>query len=151
VVRGLHGLSRCSTLSGRVEEHWNVSELVMHSGNHKARLTNVHRLGLFKRTRHSGKLLSRWQLHTVCFIALLSERVHRLSFDAGLYFISSLMHFEPWHMFTSFIQYMFLLPSCTYFGTVLDKDNKLMIIHRCQHPEFVDNLRVILSLLILHS
>jgi chitin synthase len=30
----------------------------------------------------------------------------------GLYLISSLMHFEPWHMFTSFIQYMFFLPSC---------------------------------------
>jgi len=29
----------------------------------------------------------------------------------GLYFFSSFMHFEPWHMFTSFIQYMFLLPS----------------------------------------
>jgi len=29
----------------------------------------------------------------------------------GLHFISSFMHFEPWHMFTSFIQYMFLLPS----------------------------------------
>jgi chitin synthase len=29
----------------------------------------------------------------------------------GLYFISSFMHFEPWHMFTSFIQYMLLLPS----------------------------------------
>ncbi|KAF6754281.1 chitin synthase 2 [Ephemerocybe angulata] len=29
----------------------------------------------------------------------------------GMYFISSFMHFEPWHMFTSFIQYMFLLPS----------------------------------------
>lgn len=29
----------------------------------------------------------------------------------GLYFITSFMHFEPWHMFTSFIQYMFLLPS----------------------------------------
>jgi len=29
----------------------------------------------------------------------------------GLYFISSFMHFEPWHMFTSFFQYMFLLPS----------------------------------------
>lgn len=29
----------------------------------------------------------------------------------GLYFIGSLMHFEPWHMFTSFLQYMFLLPS----------------------------------------
>jgi chitin synthase len=30
----------------------------------------------------------------------------------GLYFISSFMHMEPWHMFTSFIQYMFFLPSC---------------------------------------
>lgn len=29
----------------------------------------------------------------------------------GLYFVSSFMHLEPWHMFTSFIQYMFLLPS----------------------------------------
>ncbi|KAK7063807.1 chitin synthase [Favolaschia claudopus] len=29
----------------------------------------------------------------------------------GLYFISSFMHAEPWHMFTSFIQYMFFLPS----------------------------------------
>ncbi|KAF9451389.1 glycosyltransferase family 2 protein [Macrolepiota fuliginosa MF-IS2] len=29
----------------------------------------------------------------------------------GLYFISSFMHFEPWHMFTSFVQYMFFLPS----------------------------------------
>jgi chitin synthase len=30
----------------------------------------------------------------------------------GLYFIGSFMHFEPWHMFTSFLQYMFFLPSC---------------------------------------
>ncbi|CAL1694392.1 unnamed protein product [Somion occarium] len=29
----------------------------------------------------------------------------------GLYLIGSLLHLEPWHMFTSFIQYMFLLPS----------------------------------------
>ncbi|TFK41905.1 glycosyltransferase family 2 protein [Crucibulum laeve] len=29
----------------------------------------------------------------------------------GLYFVGSFMHLEPWHMFTSFIQYMFLLPS----------------------------------------
>ncbi|BEJ10899.1 hypothetical protein CspHIS471_0103210 [Cutaneotrichosporon sp. HIS471] len=29
----------------------------------------------------------------------------------GLYLISSLMYLEPWHMFTSFIQYLFLLPS----------------------------------------
>jgi chitin synthase len=32
----------------------------------------------------------------------------------GLYFIASFMHFEPWHMFTSFIQYMFFLPSCEF-------------------------------------
>lgn len=30
----------------------------------------------------------------------------------GLYLLGSLIHFEPWHMFTSFLQYMFLLPSC---------------------------------------
>jgi len=29
----------------------------------------------------------------------------------GLYFVGSFMHFEPWHMFTSFLQYMFFLPS----------------------------------------
>ncbi|KAL4252465.1 Chitin synthase [Abortiporus biennis] len=29
----------------------------------------------------------------------------------GLYLVGSLLHFEPWHMITSFIQYMFLLPS----------------------------------------
>lgn len=29
----------------------------------------------------------------------------------GLYLISSLLYLEPWHMFTSFIQYLFLLPS----------------------------------------
>ncbi|KAF9907560.1 Chitin synthase, class 2 [Lobosporangium transversale] len=29
----------------------------------------------------------------------------------GLYIISSLMHFEPWHMLTSFIPYIFLLPA----------------------------------------
>jgi len=29
----------------------------------------------------------------------------------GLFFLSSFIHFEPWHMFTSFIQYMFFLPS----------------------------------------
>lgn len=29
----------------------------------------------------------------------------------GLYFVSSLMHFEPWHMFTCFVQYLLLLPA----------------------------------------
>lgn len=39
------------------------------------------------------------------------EIVISLAATYGLYFIASFMHFEPWHMFTSFIQYMFLLPS----------------------------------------
>ncbi|KAG6380838.1 glycosyltransferase family 2 protein [Boletus reticuloceps] len=39
------------------------------------------------------------------------EIVISLAATYGLYFISSFMHLEPWHMFTSFIQYMFLLPS----------------------------------------
>ncbi|KAJ8518768.1 hypothetical protein ONZ45_g4189 [Pleurotus djamor] len=42
------------------------------------------------------------------------EIVISLAATYGLYFISSFMHFEPWHMFTSFIQYMFLLPSLMY-------------------------------------
>ncbi|KAJ2211280.1 hypothetical protein IW143_004052 [Coemansia sp. RSA 520] len=29
----------------------------------------------------------------------------------GVYFIASFLYFEPWHMFTSFIQYMLWLPS----------------------------------------
>ncbi|GJJ71540.1 chitin synthase [Entomortierella parvispora] len=29
----------------------------------------------------------------------------------GLYIISSCMHFEPWHMITSFLSYLFLLPA----------------------------------------
>ncbi|KAG9324906.1 hypothetical protein KVV02_008468 [Mortierella alpina] len=29
----------------------------------------------------------------------------------GLYILSSLMHFEPWHMITSFLSYLFLLPA----------------------------------------
>lgn len=41
----------------------------------------------------------------------LQQIVVALGATYGLYFISSFMHYEPWHMFTSFIQYMFLLPS----------------------------------------
>ncbi|SGY80101.1 BQ5605_C008g05303 [Microbotryum silenes-dioicae] len=29
----------------------------------------------------------------------------------GMYLISSILHYDPWHLFTCFIQYMFLLPS----------------------------------------
>ncbi|KAF8167433.1 glycosyltransferase family 2 protein [Crassisporium funariophilum] len=41
----------------------------------------------------------------------MQEIVIALLATYGMYFISSFMHFEPWHMFTSFLQYMFLLPS----------------------------------------
>ncbi|KAG6814003.1 hypothetical protein H0H92_004496 [Tricholoma furcatifolium] len=41
----------------------------------------------------------------------LQDIVIALLATYGLYFISSFMHLEPWHMFTSFAQYMFLLPS----------------------------------------
>jgi chitin synthase len=43
--------------------------------------------------------------------ATFRDIVISLAATYGLYFISSFMHFEPWHMFTSFIQYTFLLPS----------------------------------------
>ena len=45
--------------------------------------------------------------------ATFRDIVISLAATYGLYFIGSFMHFEPWHMFTSFIQYMFWLPSCT--------------------------------------
>ena len=31
----------------------------------------------------------------------------------GLYFIASFLYFDPWHMFTSFLQYLLLMPSFT--------------------------------------
>jgi chitin synthase len=43
--------------------------------------------------------------------ATFRDIVISLAATYGLYFISSFLHFEPWHMFTSFIQYMFFLPS----------------------------------------
>ncbi|KAI0720104.1 chitin synthase [Cerioporus squamosus] len=43
--------------------------------------------------------------------ATFRDIVISLAATYGLYFIGSFMHFEPWHMFTSFIQYMFWLPS----------------------------------------
>ncbi|KAI0316482.1 chitin synthase [Amylostereum chailletii] len=41
----------------------------------------------------------------------LQELVISIAATYGLYFVASFLHFEPWHMFTSFLQYMFLLPS----------------------------------------
>ncbi|KAF9531863.1 glycosyltransferase family 2 protein [Crepidotus variabilis] len=41
----------------------------------------------------------------------LQEVVIAILATYGMYIVSSFMHLEPWHMFTSFAQYMFLLPS----------------------------------------
>ncbi|KZP25362.1 glycosyltransferase family 2 protein [Athelia psychrophila] len=41
----------------------------------------------------------------------LREMAISLAATYGLYFFASCMHFEPWHMFTCFLQYLFLLPS----------------------------------------
>ncbi|KAA1467769.1 glycosyltransferase family 2 protein [Dentipellis sp. KUC8613] len=49
--------------------------------------------------------------HLIETNATIRELVISIAATYGLYFISSFMHLEPWHMFTSFIQYMFLLPS----------------------------------------
>ncbi|CAK5280720.1 unnamed protein product [Mycena citricolor] len=53
--------------------------------------------------KHFGTLLSTNTTFRDIVISLMATY--------GLYFIGSFMHLEPWHMFTSFIQYMFFLPS----------------------------------------
>ncbi|KAH9932014.1 chitin synthase [Epithele typhae] len=49
--------------------------------------------------------------HLVQTNATFRDIVISLAATYGLYFIGSFIHFEPWHMFTSFLQYMFWLPS----------------------------------------
>ncbi|EJF67235.1 chitin synthase [Dichomitus squalens LYAD-421 SS1] len=49
--------------------------------------------------------------HLVETNATFRDIVISLAATYGLYFVASFMHFEPWHMFTSFLQYMFWLPS----------------------------------------
>ncbi|KAI0360959.1 chitin synthase 2 [Trametes cingulata] len=49
--------------------------------------------------------------HLVETNATFRDIVISLAATYGLYFFGSIIHLEPWHMFTSFIQYMFFLPS----------------------------------------
>jgi chitin synthase len=46
-------------------------------------------------------------LHNETFLSLALS----LMSTYGLYLVSSIMYLEPWHMLTSFVQYLFLLPS----------------------------------------
>jgi chitin synthase len=59
------------------------------------------------------KSIKEWQNfgHLIETNRTFRDIVISLAATYGLYFIGSFMHFEPWHMFTSFLQYMFLLPS----------------------------------------
>ncbi|KAI0673743.1 chitin synthase 2 [Trametes maxima] len=52
--------------------------------------------------------------HLVETNATFRDIVISLAATYGLYLFGSFIHFEPWHMFTSFIQYMFFLPSLMY-------------------------------------
>jgi cellulose synthase/poly-beta-1,6-N-acetylglucosamine synthase-like glycosyltransferase len=63
------------------------------------------------------------------------EIVISLAATYGLYLISSLMHLEPWHMLTSFLQYLFLLPSCMSVSDPCAAKNTNVIMKRCEHPE----------------
>ena len=44
----------------------------------------------------------------------------------GIYFFSSLLYLEPWHMITSFLQYMLFLPSFT----------NILMIYACKSLNF---------------
>jgi chitin synthase len=46
---------------------------------------------------------------------VFADVVLALMSTAGLYLLSSILYFDPWHMFSSFLQYFLLLPSfiCT--------------------------------------
>ncbi|KAH9949390.1 chitin synthase [Amylocystis lapponica] len=59
------------------------------------------------------KTISGWEdfPHLVATNATFRDIVISLAATYGLYFFASFIHLEPWHMFTSFVQYMFLLPS----------------------------------------
>ncbi|KAJ3065064.1 Chitin synthase, class 2 [Podochytrium sp. JEL0797] len=45
------------------------------------------------------------------YFPLFRDTVCSLGATYGMYLISSILYLEPWHMFTSFLQYLLLLPS----------------------------------------
>jgi len=60
------------------------------------------------------------------------DAINFIFFTVGLYFLASFMHSEPWHMFTSFIQYLLLLPS---YSAVL---NMYAFAHFTDFPQVAD-------------
>ncbi|KAI9590938.1 glycosyltransferase family 2 protein [Syncephalis fuscata] len=49
--------------------------------------------------------------HKIATSSTFRNLVISLASTYGLYLICSILHFEPWHMITSFIQYLLLLPA----------------------------------------
>ncbi|KAI8621113.1 chitin synthase-domain-containing protein [Chytriomyces sp. MP71] len=45
------------------------------------------------------------------YFPMFRDTVCSLGATYGMYLVSSFLYFEPWHMFTSFLQYLLLLPS----------------------------------------
>ena len=58
----------------------------------------------------------------------------------GLYFFGSFIHLEPYHMFTSFIQYMFLLPSCK---SLPSPSRPPLVEPSCCRREHLDDVRYV--------
>ena len=56
---------------------------------------------------HNGSITAGDLVSDSVFITIVIS----ISATYGLYFVSSLLFFEPWHMFTSFLQYIFIAPS----------------------------------------
>ncbi|RKP26570.1 putative chitin synthase division I [Syncephalis pseudoplumigaleata] len=59
------------------------------------------------RNTHDWKTIG----HKITTSSTFRNLVISLAATYGLYLVSSLLHFEPWHMITSFVQYLLLLPA----------------------------------------
>lgn len=103
------------TLGGRLEKLPTVSTLVFLTHSHSVRLTSSASLVETNKT--------------------FREIVVSLAATYGLYLIGSIMHFEPWHMFTCFLQYLFLLPSCESISIYLVDPATHLLTFRCQYIE----------------
>jgi chitin synthase len=54
---------------------------------------------------------SRRSFTSLMMVPIFRDMVLATASTFGLYMVSSLLYFDPWHMFTSFLQYLFFLPA----------------------------------------
>ena len=138
LVRWVHGLSRGPALCFRMGTFRKVGCRILVHLNH------LHWLLLVVWSRpmpHSETSSFHWLQPMVRQSWKLQVAILTLCcVKSGLYFISSFMHFEPWHMFTCFLQYMFFLPSCEYLPLTLTHVLTMYLTPRCQHFELVSGI-----------